>query len=203
MPTKCCNRSTGTMYQLYTYISQSIFVAINNRVGTYFHQTWLFRCCHLYYLNGVGGLVDRTVAKDHTKQQAIKFRVRKCSKKTFQVRHLAAPAAQSHHISHTIGAFAPTAHPGRFVTSPYLNLTSFTSHSPYSLTFTLTPNSGAHGGDVRLRSQSGHGRATAAMFPASEWQTCNVHLCQCACRYSVRSRYVYDRDRVCVDMVIR
>ena len=71
------------MYQLYTYISQSIFVTINNRVGTYFHQTWLFRCCHLYYLNGVGGLVDRTVAKDHTKQQAIKFRVRKCSKKNF------------------------------------------------------------------------------------------------------------------------
>ena len=69
------------MYQLYTYISQSIFVTINNWVGTYFHQTWLFRCCHLYYLNGVGGLVDRTVAKDHTKQQAIKFRVRKCSKK--------------------------------------------------------------------------------------------------------------------------
>ena len=124
-------------------------------------------------------------------------------KKTFQVRHLAAPAAQSHHISHTIGAFAPTAHPGRFVTSPHLNLTSFTPHSPYSLTFTLTPNSGAHGGDVRLRSQSGHGRATATMFPASEWPTCNVHLCQCVCRYSVRSRYVYDRDRVYVDMVIR
>ena len=114
MPTKCCNRSTGTpsmslvrptsrtrrtqcfdhdrrtctcrsyIYVSIIYIYFSInFVTINNRVGTYFHQTWLFRCCHLYYLNGVGGLVDRTVAKDHTKQQAIKFRVRKCSKKNF------------------------------------------------------------------------------------------------------------------------
>ena len=148
--------------------------------------------------------MDRTVAKDYTKQQAIKFRVRKCSKNfPSPSEDLAAPAAQSHHNSHTIGAFAPTAHPGRFVTSPHLNLTSFTPHSPYSLTFTLTPNSGAHGGDVRLRSQSGHGGATAAMFPASEWPTCNVHLCQCVCRYSVRSRYVYDRDRVYVDMVIR